>query len=99
MITLPLTNDGCRIVTTQVDDTYFKFRTYYNRMDGWYIDIYNSDEEVIVEGIKLVPGIDLMRQFTGNDFGHEMYYIVSDGSDGDGSDDLGEIGTVQCLIE
>jgi len=68
-------------------------------MDGWYIDIYNSDEEVIVEGIKLVPGIDLMRQFTGNAFGHKMYYIVSDGSDGDGADDLGEIGTVQCLIE
>ena len=97
--TLPLTNDGCRTVTTQVNGTYFKFRTYYNRLDGWYIDIYDSEWNVIVEGIKLVPSINLMRQFTGNAFGAEMYYVVSDGSEGNGPDDLGEIGKVQCLTE
>lgn len=96
MIKLSVTSDGSRTFTSQVGDTYYKFRTYYNRLDGWYVDIWDNDSNIIVEGVKLNVGIDLMRQFTGNDFGNELYYVTSDGSDGDGSEDLGDIGSVQC---
>jgi len=94
MITLklPVTSDGARTFTSEIDGVAFRFRTYLNRLDGWYIDIYDNLENAIVQGVALNTGIDILRQFTGNSFGHELEYYTSDGSSGEGVEDLGKIG-------
>lgn len=88
-IILPVTADGARTFTTEINGKNFRFKTYFNRLSGWYVDIYDELEKAIVQGIALNKGIDLMRQYTGNNFGYEVRYETIDGEDGKQPDDLG----------
>lgn len=91
ILKLPVTSDGSRNFITDIGGKNYRFRTYYNRLDGWYIDIYDDLENPIIVGIALNVGIDLLRQHTGNEFGHEIIYHTTDNSQGDKPNDLGEI--------
>lgn len=89
---LPVTDDGARRFTVDIDGKNYTFRTYFNRLNGWYVDIYNELDEAIVLGVALNSGLELMRQYTDNELDKFLVYYVSDGSDGYNSTALGDIG-------
>ena len=59
-ISIPLTDDGDQIITVNVGPEIFMFRTYFvhGTYDHWLMDIFDAQENRILGGINLVPGID-----------------------------------------
>ena len=48
----------------ELDDTTYILYFYWNARDSaWYMDIYNSDDDLILAGIKLVLGYALLHQY------------------------------------
>ena len=46
-----------------VDDVFYNFRQLWNTNGFWTIDIFDSDNVIIISGIRLVAGIYLLNQY------------------------------------
>jgi len=47
--------------TLTLDGVRFRLDTYTNKADGsWYLDLYDEDDEPLVQGIALATGLDLL---------------------------------------
>lgn len=67
---IPTTSDGARRITLDLggDLGLFTFRTYYNYLaDMWFLDLLDADDTVILAGMALPPGIDILRAHTNID--------------------------------
>lgn len=96
-LVLPLTNDGELEVTTDIG-VVLKVRSYYNpSAPGWYVDLYDESEELLVAGVALVTGIDLLRQFPTLDMG-PLVLAVTGGGDGQGPEDLGTVAQLMAVV-
>jgi hypothetical protein len=96
---LPLNNTPARRVTTSFAGKITTIRTYYNQTDqGWFADFYNVTLDPIVVGRALLPGFDLIRQFPDLDLGN-LAYRITDNSEGQGFEDLGDVGFVVSRVE
>jgi hypothetical protein len=86
---LPVDNTPARRVTTSFAGKIITLRTYYNQTDnGWFCDFYDVDNNPLVIGRALNPGIDIFRQFVELELGN-LAYIVTDNSEGQSFEDLG----------
>ncbi len=44
-----------------LDGVRFRFDTYTNKVDGcWYLDLFDEDDNALIQGIALVTGLDLL---------------------------------------
>ena len=52
------------IITTDLNGSAFRLRFHWNsREAAWYMDILNTDDVLILSGIKLVVNYSLIRQY------------------------------------
>ncbi len=83
-----LSTDGSQNFSTTLDDVVYDFKISYNTRVGiWTADIY-QDNIAIVEGIALVGGVDIDKQFT---FKLKNLFTVnlSNSNNDAGPDDIG----------
>lgn len=75
---IPLTPQAQRFTIT-LAETIYRMRVTYNDRDvgGWVLDIGANDGTLIVAGIPLVPGTDLLAQYAYLQFGG-MLVLTSD---------------------
>jgi len=43
-------------------DTFRLIIRYNTRSDNWMLDVYSSENEAIIQGVKMVPGVLLLSQ-------------------------------------
>lgn len=88
---IPLTNDGSRRITVALGENVFILETYYlPNIRRWLMDIYDIDENPILTGISLNPGVDNLVKGKAPIFdGQTIRCISTDGSDNDNPISLG----------
>lgn len=96
---LPLDSTPARSVTTSIKGTVIRVRTYYNITDGgWFFDLYDVDDEPLVVGRALNPGLDLIFQFPDLDLGN-LAYIPLNNEEGQAKTDLGSTSYLVSRVE
>jgi len=96
---LPIDSTPARSVTTTINGTIIKVRTYYNITDGgWFFDLYDVDNEPLVLGRALNPGLGLLFPFPDLDLGN-LAYIPIDNNEGQGKEDPGETAYLVSRVE
>lgn len=63
MFVLPLTNDPYFTFTSALEGKDYRFTIHYNNhTDSWYMNLQGLSNDVLINNIKLVPGVELIRQ-------------------------------------
>ena len=60
---LPLTNNPEENFRTPINNIVYSFRQLWNTLGFWTIDIFDSDGVVLVYGVKIVAGINILQQY------------------------------------
>lgn len=56
---IPFNNEGCRTIDIALGDNMFRMRTYYlPYTKTWLMDIMDQEDNPIISGIALNPGVD-----------------------------------------
>lgn len=64
MITIPFTEYPASTAIFNIDNTSYKFLFVWNtRMAAWTMSISDTDDNVIISGIKIVLNIELIRMY------------------------------------
>lgn len=75
--------------STTIAGTIFKMTVIW-RVECWFIDIYSSDGTLIVGGIPMVTGADLLGQYSYLNLGFSLFVVCSvQGQDYPTENDLG----------
>ena len=88
-------NAGVVGAPTGADSSNVSIVTDTNVLDGWALDISDQNNNPIVCGIPLVPGIDLLYQYAYLGFGGSL--VVSVDGDPNGVPDFAGLGTTGHL--
>ena len=88
---VPLTNDGSRRATYNLGGQDYIIETYYlPKTQCWLMDIYDINENPILTGIKLIPGVDNLVKGLCIEFDEQAMQIQTiDGGNNDTPDSLG----------
>jgi hypothetical protein len=86
---IPLTNDVSQTFSTDLNGTNYNFRVIWNeRLGVWSMTIYDVDFNVIIAGVALLIGTDIIKSLNSSIGG--MVVADSDGTNRDATvDDLG----------
>lgn len=85
-VEIPVTPAGERIVSVNVGPDVFTFRTYYvlGADRHWLLDIQDGQNQPLVSGINLVPGVGNLLKGRGDTLeGYQLYLHVESGSEKD----------------
>lgn len=80
---IPITPAGERTVTVNVGPDVFMFRTYFvfGQDQHWLLDIMDGQENALVSGVNLVPGVDNLLKGHGDVLeGYQLNVTVASGS-------------------
>lgn len=78
---IPLTSQAQRFTIT-LGDSIYRMRITYDAADegGWILDIGAQDGTLMVAGIPLVSGTDLLAQYAYMDFGGSLFVTTDRGA-------------------
>jgi len=65
---LPLTNNPEEDFQVSIFNFVYNFRQLWNAKGFWTLDIKDNNKKVLVLGVKIVAGINLLQQFPGVPF-------------------------------
>ncbi|MDR1534721.1 MAG: hypothetical protein LBU64_06420, partial [Planctomycetota bacterium] len=84
-VLIPVDSSGNRtILADNLPGGPRRFRTYFSQgeQDGWYLDIFDSAGNVLIRGIRCVPGCPNLVKGQGDDFaGEQLACVVLRGSE------------------
>jgi hypothetical protein len=64
MIMIPTTNDGSSSRSVILNGVVLTFTTYYNESSSlWFMDISDSTDVPMVQGVALVPYVNLLKPY------------------------------------
>ena len=88
---IPLTNDGKRTAQYELGGKIYILESYYlPKTKSWLLDIYDINENPILLGIKLIPGIDNLVKGKTIEFDDQGLQIQTiDGGENNTPDSLG----------
>ncbi len=79
MITIPFNTYPSFFTDVILDDETYRFKCSWNtRGEFWALSIYNTEDVLIVAGIKLVVGYDLLRTCRHLDVPQGLLIIIDD---------------------
>lgn len=84
---LPLTADGERTFICQLGDESYRFRTYF--ADGWLMDIYDLEENLLAGGVRILPGSPNVLKGRGDLFNGVQVVATLEYGKADATDALG----------
>ncbi len=62
--TIPLTSDPSQTFTVELESNVYKFDVIYNqRLDAWSFTLSDADDNILLAGVPLLIGPDLLKQF------------------------------------
>lgn len=94
---VPLTNDGSRKATYNLGGKDYIIETYYlPKTKTWLMDIYDINENPILTGITLIPGVDNLVKGLCLEFDGQGFQIQT--TDGGNNDTPESLGTTAFLI-
>ncbi len=74
-LVIPLTPDFSYFFTTVLEDLNVQFKVRWNIVDlAWYMDIDVIETETLIRGIKMIGGIDLLKQYAITELG-KMFMV------------------------
>lgn len=88
---IPLTNDGCRSIEIKLGEKNYKLETYYMPfIKCWLLDIYDDEDNPIILGINLKPGIQNLVRGLSEFFEEQaMMVVTTDGGNNDTPESMG----------
>ncbi len=90
---IPTSSDPFYDQTVDIAGTSFLFRFRYNtREETWWFSILSVGGEAIVEGIKVVPGVNLLAPYKYNPLLPDVTLIALSSGDDDSPPRLEELG-------
>lgn len=94
---VPLTNDGSRRATYTLGGKDYIIETYYlPKTQTWLMDIYDINENPILTGISLLPGVDNLVKGLCIEFDEQAFQVQT--TDGGNNDTPDSLGTTTFLI-
>ncbi|MEA5104677.1 phage baseplate plug protein [Pantoea sp. S18] len=85
--------------TTTIAGTIYKMTVVW-RDSCWFLDIYSADSVMLIGGIPLVTGSDLLSQFSYLGLGFSLFVVCdTDGQDYPTQDDLGIASHLMVYVE
>ena len=85
MILLPLTNNPEEEFNISIFDNIYIFRQLWNEYGFWTLDIKDADGNVLVYGVKVITGEDILRQYP-----HILFSLIGRSETDPGRSDLEE---------
>lgn len=85
-VEIPVTPAGERVVSVNVGPDIFIFRTYYaaGQDRHWLLDISDGQENPLITGINLTPGVDNLLKGMGDTLdGYQLHLVVAEGTEKD----------------
>ena len=85
-VEIPVTPAGERLVRVNIGAGTFVFRTYFvhGQDDHWLLDIRDNQENPLLSGINLVPGVDNLLKGMGAVLdGHQLHVVATSGMEKD----------------
>jgi hypothetical protein len=97
--TVPIDSTPARKVTTTLNNTIVKIRTYYNITDnGWFFDLFDVDDNPLVLGRAMTTGLELLFPFPEIDLG-QLAYISTANDAGESKTDPGSTAFLVSRVE
>jgi hypothetical protein len=95
-LTIPVSNVGRNSFSTFLAGETYIFETYWNnQVSMWYLNLFTATNEPLLEGIALVPNINLLRQFPSfDDFGEFRVLDLT----GEGNATIDSLGNTALLL-
>lgn len=99
---LPFDSSGSALVTVNLADSEYTFRSYFaaGQRSGWLLDITNASGELLIAGVKLVPGCkSVIRGLSGALADIDLFVILNPAGPESVEDSLGASLTVYWLTD
>lgn len=93
---IPFTSEGARRMTITLGENVFIMETYFlPNIRRWILDIYDTDENPVLTGVSLNPGVGNLVSGKSSLFeGQAIRCISTDGRENDTPDSLG----TSCVV-
>lgn len=73
----------------QLNKVNYRFKVTYMEFCGWVLDIKTSQGEVMLAGVPLVSGIDILQQYQYMGFNGSLFFVCEDMEDELSPNELG----------